>query len=101
MPISALAVSEAGKQIDSDYQAVDASVFPLIMRAIAPIKHERFVFVDIGAGKGRAAFLAATYPFKRIIGIELACRFWLTLSVTFTSSESGGDTCSARTFAGW
>lgn len=72
VPISALVVGEAGKQIDSDYQAVDSSVFPLIMGAIEPIEHERFVFVDIGAGKGRAAFLAATYPFKRIIGIELA-----------------------------
>ncbi len=31
------------------------------------------VFLDIGAGKGRAVFLAAAYyPFKRVIGVELS-----------------------------
>jgi len=30
------------------------------------------VFIDLGAGKGRAVFLAAGYPFKRVIGVELA-----------------------------
>lgn len=30
------------------------------------------VFIDLGAGKGRAVFLAAAhYPFKRVIGVEL------------------------------
>ena len=29
-----------------------------------------FVFIDIGAGKGRAALLAAEHPFRRIIGVE-------------------------------
>lgn len=30
------------------------------------------VFVDIGSGKGRALLMAAQYPFKRIIGIEIS-----------------------------
>ena len=30
----------------------------------------------------------------------LACRFWLTFRVTFASSVSGGDTCSATSFSG-
>jgi SAM-dependent methyltransferase len=31
------------------------------------------VFLDLGAGKGRAVFLAAAhYPFKRVIGVELS-----------------------------
>jgi trans-aconitate methyltransferase len=30
------------------------------------------VFVDFGAGKGRALLLAAQYPFKRVIGIEIS-----------------------------
>jgi tRNA1(Val) A37 N6-methylase TrmN6 len=30
-------------------------------------------FLDLGAGKGRAVFLAAArYPFKRVIGVELS-----------------------------
>jgi SAM-dependent methyltransferase len=39
---------------------------------ILPIDYSRFVFVDIGAGKGRALLLAAQFPFKRIIGVEFA-----------------------------
>lgn len=36
---------------------------------IAP---ERFVFIDLGSGKGRAVLLASELPFKRIVGVELA-----------------------------
>ena len=36
----------------------------------------------------------------RMNGIIDACRFWLTFSVTFASSVSGGDTCSATRFSG-
>jgi SAM-dependent methyltransferase len=32
---------------------------------------EAYSFVDVGAGKGRALFLAAELPFRKIIGIEL------------------------------
>jgi SAM-dependent methyltransferase len=38
-------------------------------RPQAPI--ERTVFMDIGAGKGRAVLLASEYPFLRVEGIEL------------------------------
>lgn len=40
--------------------------------AALPFKHEDFTFVDIGCGKGRALFIAAEFPFRRIIGVELA-----------------------------
>jgi precorrin-6B methylase 2 len=30
------------------------------------------VFIDIGSGKGRAVLVAATYPFRRVIGVELS-----------------------------
>lgn len=32
----------------------------------------RDVFLDYGCGKGRAIIVAATYPFRRVIGVELA-----------------------------
>jgi SAM-dependent methyltransferase len=32
------------------------------------------VFVDFGCGKGRALYLAARYPFARVVGIELDSR---------------------------
>jgi SAM-dependent methyltransferase len=39
------------------------------LHPLAPI--ERTVFLDVGAGKGRAMLLASEYPFLRVDGIEL------------------------------
>ena len=36
------------------------------------IDPERDVFLDYGCGKGRAMTVAATYPFQKVIGVELA-----------------------------
>ena len=36
------------------------------------IRPERDVFIDYGSGKGRAVIAAATFPFKRAVGIELS-----------------------------
>lgn len=37
-----------------------------------PIRHEEWVFTDLGSGKGRTLLLASTYPFKRVVGVEHA-----------------------------
>ena len=39
------------------------------LHPLAPI--ERTVFVDVGAGKGRAMLVASQYPFLRVEGVEL------------------------------
>ena len=36
------------------------------------VNFEDYVFIDFGSGKGRALFLAADYPFSKIIGIEFS-----------------------------
>jgi predicted RNA methylase len=36
------------------------------------IKHEEFIFIDLGSGKGRALLLALRFPFRRIVGVEFA-----------------------------
>ena len=36
------------------------------------IDHEKFVFIDLGSGKGRVLFVASDYPYKKIIGVEFA-----------------------------
>jgi SAM-dependent methyltransferase len=45
-----------------------------LIQAIAalPIQHQRFTFVDLGCGKGRALLVAAQFPFRRLLGVELA-----------------------------
>jgi len=52
------------------YQPTDDSLFREMMSAL-PIAFENFTFIDIGSGKGRALLMAAEYPFRRIIGVEL------------------------------
>lgn len=37
-----------------------------------PIRCEEFTFVDVGCGKGRALMVAAQFPFRQLLGIEIA-----------------------------
>lgn len=39
------------------------------------INPERDVFIDYGSGMGAVVLMAATYPFRRILGVELAPEF--------------------------
>ena len=56
--------------LHSEYQPIEPEIFRHIVGQLH-IEFERFTFVDIGSGKGRALLLAAEYPLRRIIGIEL------------------------------
>ena len=56
--------------LHSEYQPIEPEIFREIFGQLE-IEFERFTFVDIGSGKGRALLLAAEYPFRKIIGIEL------------------------------
>src|SRR5579871_826548 len=57
------------------YFGVAPSVFRALIRRwqrtkpAAPI--EQYTFIDVGAGMGRAMLLAASYPFQRVVGIEI------------------------------
>ena len=57
------------------YYAIAPSVFRAMIvrwrrcRPLAPI--DEYTFLDVGAGMGRAALLAAEYPFRAVAGIEL------------------------------
>lgn len=56
--------------LSSPYQPTEPALFREMLAAL-PINHREFVFVDLGSGKGRALLLAADFPFRRIIGVEL------------------------------
>ena len=53
-----------------DYKPTPWMALPRVLRpgSVGPDD----VFADFGAGKGRAVVLAARYPFKRVIGVELS-----------------------------
>jgi SAM-dependent methyltransferase len=52
------------------YQPTEPALFREMMASLK-IDFQEFTFIDIGSGKGRALLMAADYPFRRILGIEL------------------------------
>jgi SAM-dependent methyltransferase len=53
------------------YVPSSASVIYDVLGAI-PLKPKKFVFVDMGSGKGRALLVASEFPYAKIVGIELS-----------------------------
>jgi SAM-dependent methyltransferase len=53
------------------YYAISPSTLTAAISQI-PVELEIYTFVDLGCGKGRALLVAATFPFKRIVGIEIS-----------------------------
>jgi hypothetical protein len=70
-PLSGLSVESPNKPYGNPYYPVHRLSFEWSMAQLeGPMKD--YTFVDYGAGRGRALLLAATYPFKRIKGVEFA-----------------------------
>lgn len=53
------------------YEPTPTKIFRYIIKRIH-IKHQDYVFIDYGSGKGRTLLLASDLPFKKIIGIEFS-----------------------------
>jgi len=54
----------------SPYQPTEPALFHEMLHALA-VDFAGVTFVDLGSGKGRTLLMAAEYPFRRIIGVEL------------------------------
>jgi Histone methylation protein DOT1 len=52
------------------YVATGRFVLPRVLRRIGVGPDD--VFIDFGSGKGRVVYQAAQFPFKRVIGVEIA-----------------------------
>lgn len=66
--LTALGLSGAGR---SDYAPIGFACLRRILRRIS-IRPGQDVFIDYGSGMGRAVIVAATYPIKSSIGVELS-----------------------------
>jgi len=58
----------------SEIHAYQAAPGWLIREALdsIPLQPDKFVFVDLGSGKGRALLVASEFPFAKIVGVELS-----------------------------
>jgi SAM-dependent methyltransferase len=57
------------------YITAYAGIAPTVLtQAISalPLEPENFTFVDLGCGKGRALMVASEFPFRHLLGVELA-----------------------------
>jgi hypothetical protein len=54
----------------SPYQPTEPALFQEMLRQLQ-IDFREFTFIDLGSGKGRVLLMAADYPFRRIVGVEL------------------------------
>ncbi|MCU1320083.1 MAG: SAM-dependent methyltransferase [Edaphobacter sp.] len=53
------------------YYGISPSLFTHALSSLS-LDWQRFTFLDVGSGKGRALLLASRFPFKRIVGVELS-----------------------------
>lgn len=60
--------------LHSPYQPTEPTLFHEMLDAMAnqmKLDFQQFTFVDLGSGKGRTLLMASSYPFRRIVGVEL------------------------------
>lgn len=56
--------------VGRQYQPTDPDLFREVVGTLG-LDYQEFTFIDLGSGKGRALLLAAEFPFRRIVGVEL------------------------------
>lgn len=56
--------------LHSPYQATEPALFREMLSHLK-IDFRDFTFIDLGSGKGRTLLMAADFPFRRILGVEL------------------------------
>jgi hypothetical protein len=65
------------------YSATNYKRFRELM-AYVNIRPDQDVFIDYGSGLGRVVMLAATYPFRKVIGVELSAQLHATAQKNLT-----------------
>lgn len=64
------AVTRSG-HIVAPYGTTSEAAIRLPLDSLA-IDFSRFVFIDLGCGKGKPLMVAASYPFRRLIGVDIS-----------------------------
>jgi 16S rRNA G966 N2-methylase RsmD len=65
-----LDISADSVEYGRQYQPIFVKHLSRILKAVKPTKDD--VLVDFGSGKGRVLLISATYPFKKVVGVEFS-----------------------------
>jgi SAM-dependent methyltransferase len=82
----------------SPYQPTEAALFHEMLASLmssAKIDFREFTFIDIGSGKGRALLMAADYPFRRVLGVELLPELHRVAQENMSKYKSDSQQCFA------
>ena len=71
IPLASLAIDSPNVEHGVHFEPVTRRYFERMLAA-AEIELERFTFVDLGCGKGRALLFAAGHRFPRVVGVEFS-----------------------------
>jgi hypothetical protein len=66
-----LSIASENRNHAVQYQPTPEKLFTKAIKSL-PLRHQDYVFVDFGSGKGRVLLLASCYPFKKVIGVEFS-----------------------------
>ena len=78
----------------SPYQPTDPALFTEMMASLK-IDFQEFTFIDMGSGKGRVLLMAADYPFRRVLGVELLPALDGVARENLSAYKSGSQKCFA------
>ena len=81
-------------QFHSAYQPTEPALFKEMMSSLN-IDFPEFTFIDIGSGKGRVLLMAADYPFRRILGVELLPALHRVAQENLSAYKSDSQQCFA------
>jgi len=82
----------------SPYQPTEPELFREMLAAVAGhpgFEFPDFTFIDLGSGKGRTLLMAADYPFRRIVGVELLPALHAIAAANVKEYKSESQKCSA------
>jgi hypothetical protein len=92
--VNDLRVSNANIRHAQPYEPTPTNVFKRALSSL-PIKHEEYIFIDCGSGKGRTLLLASHFPFSKIVGIEFCEDLHHTAARNLAKYKGQGRRCSA------
>lgn len=92
--LSALDVDNEHWESGFSYEPTDSERFKAVIGEL-PIRYEDFTFTDFGSGKGKALLLAAEFPFRKILGVEISSRLHSVAKQNIRNYRSSSMKCNA------
>jgi SAM-dependent methyltransferase len=93
----------SGRRTDffnAGYFGVAPSAFRQMLNRLC-LEFEKYTFVDLGSGKGRALLIASEYPFRAIVGVELSRQLHAIAEANIANYRGPAQRCrNVRAIAG-